>query len=331
MQIQDWGEDQFIEYLKAQGFHKNSIFGIGDDCAVIPKGDGTSLLITTDALVEGIHFIRDQISPEDLGYKTVAASVSDIAAMGGKPEYAFLSIALPPAIEWDWLKGVVQGIKEACTKWNLQLAGGDTVGSKRDVFLNLTLTGSMPDDRIKYRHHAKVGDFVCVNGYLGDSGGGLRALQEGRLKDSDVQYLIQSHFRPKPNPQEGIWLASQVGVDGMMDLSDGLDCDMRRLIQSAHCGAVIETSQLPISSELSQISSKYGWDACQLALGGGEDYCLLITISEEACESIRHLFQEKFAHPLHIIGRIVEQPRQVIYHDHGKAIKMGIQHFDHFR
>src|SRR3990167_1821105 len=211
MRIQDWGEDGFIGYLKTQfssSSSRNFIVGIGDDCAVIPGNNGISLLVTTDALVEGIHFIRDRISPEDLGYKTIAVNVSDIAAMGGTPEYAFLSIALPPSVECAWLKGIVQGIKEACMKWNLQLLGGDTVGSKRDIFLNLTLTGSISHDRIKYRHHAKAGDFLCVNGYLGDSGGGLKALQEGLFKTEDIQYLIQSHFRPKPNPQEGIWLAT---------------------------------------------------------------------------------------------------------------------------
>ena len=334
MRIQDWGEDGFIGYLKTQfpsSSSRNSSVGIGDDCAVIPGNNGISLLVTTDALVEGIHFIRDQISPEDLGYKTIAVNVSDIAAMGGAPEYAFLSIALPPSVECDWLKGVVQGIKEACMKWNLQLLGGDTVGSKRDVFLNLTLTGSICHDRIKYRHHAKAGDFICVNGCLGDSEGGLKALQEGLFKTEDIRYLIQRHFRPKPNPQEGIWLATHEGVHAMMDVSDGLDCDVQRLIKSSGCGAVIETSKLPISNQLSHVSSEFNWNVFKMALAGGEDYCLLMTISEDVHDSIRHLFQEKFNHPLHVIGRIINHPNQVIYHEHGRPVEIGIQQFDHFR
>ena len=333
MQIQDWGEDEFIGYLQAQFPHsyKHSVVGIGDDCAVIPRNSGNSLIVTTDALVEGIHFIRDQISPKNLGYKAIAVNVSDIAAMGGTPEYAFLSIALPRTTECDWLKAAVQGIKEACEKWNLQLLGGDTVGSQRDIFLNVTLTGSIIHDHVKYRHCAKVGDLICVNSHLGDSGGGLKSLQEGLFKTEEVEYLIQRHCRPEPSPQEGIWLASQQGVHAMIDLSDGLDCDLRRLIKSSQCGAVIEISDLPISPQLTGVCSEYNWDVRKLILAGGEDYCLLMTISESAQTSIRHRFQEKFGHPLHLIGQIVDQPHQVIYQKQGKLIEIEIKHFDHFR
>ncbi len=205
------------------------------------------------------------------------------------------------------------------------------MGSKRDIFLNLTLTGVVLSDHIKYRHGAKAGDMICITGDLGDSGGGLKALQEGLFKSKDIQYLIQRHFRPEPNLQEGIWLAAQEGVTALMDVSDGLDCDLRRLLQASQCGAVIETARIPLSHPLSQMSSEYNWDVLKLALSGGEDYCLLVTISEKGHDVIQRLFQEKFARPLHIIGQINDQPNQIMYQANGKAIKLDVQPYDHFR
>jgi thiamine-monophosphate kinase len=331
MQIQDWGEERFVNYLETQFPSRDPIVGIGDDCAVIPRENGLSLLVTTDALVEGIHFIKDQISPENLGYKSIAVSVSDIAAMGGTPEYAFLSIAIPPTVECAWLKSVIQGIKEACMKWNLQLLGGDTIGSKRDIFINVTLTGSAPHAHIKYRHQAKPGDIICVNGYLGDSGGGLEALRTQVSPTEEIHHLIHRHFHPEPSVEEGVWIAAQNGVGAMMDLSDGLDCDLQHLIKSSQYGALVELSKLPISEPLLRAGAEYNWDVTKLALTGGEDYCLLMTISQDASASIQRLFQEKFGHPLYPIGRITDQPAQIIYHKNGEPAKMHIHRFDHFQ
>lgn len=137
MQFQNWGEDQFIEHLTKLFPSKDRIIGIGDDSAVIPGENGKAWLITTDALVEGVHFLKDQVG-KDLSYKEVTVNVSDIAAMGGEPKYAFLSIALPKTANCVWVQRVIDGIKEACERWNILLLGGDTVDSK-DVFLSITL------------------------------------------------------------------------------------------------------------------------------------------------------------------------------------------------
>lgn len=331
MQIRDWGEEGFITYLTTQFPRKNAVIGIGDDCAVIPEKNEISWLVTTDALVEGIHFIKEQISPKDLGYKTVAVNVSDIAAKGGTPQYAFLTMALPSTVERVWLEEFVQGIKEACRRWNLQLLGGDTVGSKRDLFLSLTLTGFAPSSQIKYRHLARPGDVICVNAPLGDSGGGLKALQKRLPKTKEIQSLIHHHFHPEPNPEEGIWLSAQGKVSAMMDLSDGLDIDVRRLLTSSQCGAVIEISILPVSDALVHACLENNWDAFQLALVGGEDYCLLFTISQGACDSIAHLFQEKFGHPFYQIGWVTDPSTGLIYHKQGKPIELQLDRYSHFQ
>lgn len=329
--LREWNEERFIQYLAKQFPSTRSIVGIGDDCAVIPGEQGAAWLVTTDALVEGVHFLKDQIPAKDLGYKTVAVNVSDITAMGGSPKYAFLSIALPKEMDGTWIEDVIQGLKEACEKWNILLLGGDTVGSKRDVFLNLTLVGSAIRERIKYRSQAEVGDLICVSGYLGDSGGGLKSLQEKTVITKDVEHLLRAHFRPEPNPKQGMWLAAQSGVHAMMDISDGLDCDLTRLVNSSQKGAIIETSKLPISAPLDRICVDYGWDTLELALTGGEDYCLLLTVSPDDFESIQHSFQNMFASPLFPIGQITPPLKKLIYHKHGEVIQMPYTNFDHFQ
>lgn len=331
MQFQESREDHFIDHLTKRFFSKDNIIGIGDDSAVIPEDNEKAWLITTDALVEGVHFLKEQIAAKDLGYKTVAVNVSDIAAMGGQPQYAFLSIAFPKITDCSWLHLFMDGVKEACEKWNILLLGGDTVGSKRDVFLNLTLIGSAFQDKIKYRNQAKSGDVICVSGYLGDSGSGLKALQEGTQKTRDVEYLIHSHCHPEPSPKQAIWLATHKEVHAMMDISDGLDCDLKKLLKSSAKGGVIEINQIPLSTSLSKTCLKEGWDALQLALGGGEDYCLLLTVDPAIFENLQHAFQENFDCPLFPIGYIHDHTDGIIYNNNGERIEMNYTNYNHFQ
>ena len=331
MQFQNWGEDRFIEHLAKLFPSKDTIVGIGDDSAVIPGENGKAWLVTTDALVEGVHFLKDQIAAKDLGYKTVAVNVSDIATMGGEPKYAFLSIALPKTADCFWAQLVIDGIKEACDKWDILLLGGDTVGSKRDVFLSLTLIGSAIQDKIKYRDCAQPGDLICVSGYLGDSGGGLKALQEKTTKTREIQYLIHSHFHPEPSPKQGIWLAAHNEVHAMMDISDGLDCDLRRLIKKSRTGAEIETNLIPISPSLSTVSAKEDWNSLQLALVGGEDYCLLLTVALEAFHKLQHIFQKTFSSSLFPIGSISDRTDELVYYKNGQKIQVDYTSYSHFQ
>ena len=305
MTIQSWGEDRFIQYIADKFSSIPGISGIGDDCAVIPTQNGEAWLVTTDALVEGVHFIKEQIPPQSLGYKTIAVNVSDIVSMGGQPKYAFLVIALPKSTPIEWLKQFVEGIHQACKEFNIFLLGGDTCGSKRDLFLNVTLTGRAKEENIKFRHSAKAGDLLCTTGFLGNSAGGLYALEQPLSLSPAVEFLIHSHFHPQPSIEEGIWLGSQKSVHAMMDISDGLDCDLRRMLNASHCGAIVELTQLPISPALKQVCQENLWNATELALTGGEDYCLLLTVASDDFERIKAEFQHTFSRPLHTIGYIL--------------------------
>lgn len=330
MLIQEWGEDRFIEYLSQAFSVKNKgHLGIGDDCAVIPFDNQTSYLVTTDALIEGVHFLKEQMPPAELGVKAVAVNVSDIVAMGGTPRYAFLSIAIPTGIEKEWLISLIQGIKEACKKWNILLLGGDTVGSKRDLFLNLTLIGTAATDHIKYRSGAKVNDIICVSGYLGDSAAGLKVLRQSLPRSSENDQLIYSHFHSQPHPEEGKWLAMHEGVHAMMDVSDGLHCDLTRLTKASNCGAVIEMQSIPLSESLQTVCTKEGWNTIEVAIAGGEDYCLLLTIDQEAFKQIQSTFSATFKKPLYPIGRITDT-MNLEYRMNGSLKDISIDSFKHF-
>lgn len=327
---QNWSEESFIYYLQSQFLFKNqAVVGIGDDCAVMPFNDQFSYLITTDALVEGVHFLNHQISPLDLGYKSVAVNVSDISAMGGEPKFLFLTLAIPKNIDHQWLTAFIKGIREACQKWNILLLGGDTVGSLRDIFINGSLIGVVSNNRIKFRYGAKPGDVICVTGCLGDSAGGLKVLQDNLLNSPENLELIRAHFRPEPNPNEGIWLAKHAEVHAMMDLSDGLSCDLKRLLKVSNCGGIIETTQLPISEFLTIASTQAGWNATEMALTGGEDYCLLFTLAENNFEKIQQFFFTTFGKKFYQIGRITEGT-VLEYQKNGIPIKLTLRDFSHF-
>jgi thiamine-monophosphate kinase len=331
MHIQSINEDTFIQNLLHNFPVKEPLVGIGDDCAVIPDGQGGGWLVTTDALVEGVHFLKNQISALDLGYKTISVNVSDIAAMGGTPKYAFLSIAFPKTIEKTWISNLIGGIKEACSKWNILLLGGDTVGSKRDIFLNLTLIGSAPLSHIKYRNQAQIGDAICVTGSLGNSWAGFKVLQNQIPVDTSVSQLLQAHFHPEPHLAQGIWLGSQKDVHAMMDISDGLDRDLKRLLKSSRCGAIVETSKIPQGPALLEVCQHNQWDSLTLALNGGEDYCLLLTVSSSHLAALQQAFHQQFNTYLYEIGSITAETEKLIYQECGKDFQFKEENFDHFQ
>ncbi|MGD0339216.1 MAG: thiamine-phosphate kinase [Bacteroidota bacterium] len=332
MKLSAIGEFGFIRRVSpafTQNLPKN-IVGIGDDCAVIPWGSGTSLLVTTDMLVEGIHFLRDKISPRDLGYKTLAVNLSDIAAMGGSPTNAFISLGIPGEIEVEWLDDFYNGLHELAESENVSLLGGDTAKSPAHIVVTMTILGLEETRLIKYRSTARYGDYIYVTDCIGDSGGGLKILLEDIGMDEDTALLVRRHQRPKAHLMEGAWLAVQDGVHAMMDVSDGIDSDICRIMEASSCGAHIQIEWLPLSVQLRRVSKRYNWNAEEIALTGGEDYCLLITIDPEYYAQIAHSFQKKFNRPLTKIGNILEKEKGLQYSEDGKKYMVHKHGYDHF-
>ena len=259
--------------------------GIGDDAAVIASGRNRRYLLTTDLLAEGIHFDRRTAALTDVGFRGAAANLSDIAAMGGIPEYLLVSVAIPRGATARQVEQLYDGMMAACRVHRVKLIGGDTSASKGGWFVNITLIGSPEPGRLLLRSGARVGDDLYVTGTLGDSRAGLHLLQRDRatsqtrsLKDTHRRFLVQRHLRPTARIREGRWLSKARWATSAIDLSDGLSGDLRHLCAESRVGAVIELGALPISSACRQYALSMGQDPQGLALAGGEDYELLFTV-----------------------------------------------------
>lgn len=327
MEISKLGEFSFIKiYLDPiKGKGKNIIESIGDDCSILLLDNGLCSITTTDTLVENIHFIRDKISPYDLGYKSISVSLSDIAAMGGSPKYLWLSIAIPENIEVEYLEKFLQGVKSLLNRHDLQLMGGDTTRSLNDIVIQATIQGLAK--RPILRKDAKVGDIVCLTGYIGDSGGGLKLLFEKDI-DSQEKLLQEKHLRPDAHLDQGLFFSEYSEVHAMIDVSDGIASDLKRIGQASNVGFSIDVDLLPISKSLIKCCQKRNWDPLALAISAGEDYILLVTIDPQGYDFISSAFQKTFGCRLFSIGKVTEN-KQISFSQQGKSydIKNGYDHF----
>lgn len=304
------GEFELIGRISAAVKVPQGTVGIGDDCAVIPQAEGLDTLVTTDLLVEDRHFLLDGIAAYDLGWKSAAVNISDIAAMGGRPESAFLSIALPSGLAdreaggERWMDAFIRGFGELCAKHGVALLGGDTSASPDKLFINVTVLGSCPHGSALQRSGASPGDLVCVTGPLGDSGAGLKLILEGAASDTDEKTLLSRHYRPEPRVAEGLALRQVPGVHAMMDISDGIASDLGHILDASGVGATVDTAALPLSPELQAVCQARGWDAVELAVGGGEDYELLLTVAPSSLSAATEALGGK----LFPIGVITSEP-----------------------
>ncbi len=308
------------------------VVGIGDDCAVIPIDRRESLLVTTDLLVEDVHFQLARISPQDLGYKSLAVNLSDIAAMGGSPLGAFLSIGLPSSTDVAWVDGLFAGLAQLAAATRCPLLGGDTTRSPQRVVINLAVTGRMETVHVKYRHLAAAGDRLAVTGCLGDSAAGMRILL-GDIPcrgDDDMIRLVQRHQRPRPHLDEGRWLARQPGVHAMLDVSDGIASDIVRIMERSRLGARVELDRLPLSASLKRVAAKQHWNASELAAWGGEDYCLLVAVAEDAVAELAVAYRTRFGRALHTIGSLTADETTITWLQDGRPVRLANGGFSHF-
>lgn len=327
MKISQIGEDPFIQMIKEkmnQDLPKD-VIGIEDDCAVIPYTRDKLLLLSTDSLTEGCHFLKDKIAPEDLGYKAVMVNVSDIAAMGGRSLYLLMSIALPSDVEESWLKKYLEGVQEACSEARIFLIGGDTTGSKNEIFINFTIVGEINKSDIKYRKGAQIGDKICLTSPIGDSLAGFHSLMEGK-----TNRLTQKHCKPKAQYKQGLWLGKQIAVHAMMDLSDGVDQDLARMMLASSKGAEVVLEQIPMSEDFLEFAKTHHWNESEQAVVSGEEYCLLLTVDPVEFERLNNEFIKKFSCPLYVIGS-VKSGTGVTYLQKGQNIKIQSKSYVHFK
>ncbi|PLX43357.1 MAG: thiamine-phosphate kinase [Deltaproteobacteria bacterium] len=300
--LQDFGEFGLLGHL---GVDKTKLppgwLGPGDDCALIPIGEET-LAVTSDLLIEGVHFRLGTTSAVDLGYKALAASLSDLASMGATPLAATISIALPASTGIVWVENFYSGLKACEAEYGCPLVGGDTSSGEK-VFINITALGRCQGGAAVLRSGAAVGEDLWVSGWPGESRGGLLLLESEIDTDSiALQTLIKRHTRPTPRVGLGAALLKTRLATSMIDLSDGLTKDAAHIAEESGVGIDISLSLLPVSTSLSEYSNFYGGvDLPMLVLTGGEDYELLFTAKPESREEIMGI-SDTLELPLHRIG-----------------------------
>lgn len=333
LKIEDIGEFAFIRSImdNCQFSSEKMIRGIGDDCAVIGPYENRVLLITTDVLVEDVHFIMGKILPEHLGQKAVAVNLSDIAAMGGKALCLFLSLAIPNTMSVETLKSIYRGIKNMCKRYRINLMGGDTSASPGGLMISVTAIGDANKREVLYRDSANQGDGIYVTGNLGDSGAGLKLIKNSFSAPEPIaSRLIEAHNIPVPYLEAGSMIARSGLASAMIDLSDGLVPDLHHICESSHTGARLNHDALPISKELSALAQINNFDPYELALSGGEDYKLLITIPEKNIDSFEKMFQDSTPCPVYRVGEITKGKNLTILSHDGVEEQLDVRGFDHF-
>lgn len=333
MGLKDLGEFGFIDKISGGCITRSDgvIRGIGDDAAVflLPRGD--AILVTTDLLAEGVHFLRGAIRGEDLGYKALAVNLSDIAAMGGTAREAFVSIAIPADLSLEFLEGIYSGMKELASRFGVNILGGDTSRSGRDLFLNLTVVGHAPEGEVLYRDGARPGDLIYVSGGLGESRAGLFILLEGEGgMEERFQELVTAHRRPRPHLKEGRFLAQCGAVTAAMDVSDGIASDLRHMTRAGRLGAVLDAAAIPVSESVRLFCGLRGEDPVTFALQGGEDYVLLFTLDPKRAEDVSAAFMDCFHYPIHPIGVMTGEGRLVVKRVDGEETPLPAPGFNHF-
>lgn len=324
MDLHALGEFGLIDLIRMpHAVPETVIVGIGDDCAVLPYNENLYQLASCDLLVEDIHFLRDQITAYQLGYKAVAVNLSDIAAMGGTPAHILLSVAVPPyytVAEWQDL---YRGIGEICNRYNVNLIGGDTTSSTDKLTVNVTVLGFVEKENLHLRSDAKPGDAVFVTGVLGGSRAGLELVlcQDIPAGETCKNELLRCHYQPEPCCHEIAALNKIAGshLHALNDISDGLVSECYEIADVSHCAIQLYTDSIPVHCEAAHLAGLIHADAMQWALFGGEDYQLVGTMDGAYAEEICSAYTAQTGKQITIVGYVSDGDG--VYLRNGKAQK----------
>jgi thiamine-monophosphate kinase len=331
------GEDQLIKRIAlavhsiiGRGSSGILRLGIGDDAAILaPKGPNEWVL-SSDAFLEGVHFLGKWHSADSVGYKALARAASDLAAMGATPRFFLLTLALPPNRAGAWLDEFLGGMARAARLLGMKLAGGDTTKS-RQVFISITVLGQIAPGHSLARGGARPRDLIYVSGRLGRAQLGLELIRRALGSRRPLQSLLRPHLYPRIRVELGSWLALRGVASSMMDLSDGLSTDLTRLCAASGVGARLRAGRIPrvnIPGGLSKHLGKLRLDPLEMALHGGDDYELLFTVPRRYVKRLRGApgFQE-----LTPIGEITRDKRIVLLGVDDRARPLKSRGWDPFR
>jgi thiamine-monophosphate kinase len=306
-------EPRFVASLQRK-FPFRAGLGIGDDASVVRCGREFQL-VSTDLLIEDVHFRLRDVSPAGLAEKALAVNVSDIAAMGGRPQYFYLGLGFPQRLPAVALRHFFSGLARAARRWGVELAGGDYSRSPKMV-VSITIVGASP--KPVRRSGAEPGDWIGVTGPTGGSALGLRLLLAGETRSP----FVRMHQHPRPQVEKGLLLARF--AHAMIDLSDGLLLDLSRVLRASGVGAAIDYERLPLPPGFRRACRQRGLAEKNLVLAGGEDYELLFTVPPEREKRLR-----RTGMGYHLIGRIT-RGRGLRVREHGRPLRVTRLGFDHF-
>lgn len=282
MDLSELGEQGLIERIRRRIGPKSEdiVVGIGDDACAVKAYSALLTLITTDAFVEGNHFDLSYFSFKEVGMKSMAASISDVAAMGGVPRYCVISLLSPPKISVEDVDGILDGIEESCDGYGVELVGGDVVGSA-NLAISVTVIGEVETENVALRSGARPGDSIFVTGDLGTSEAGRLVLSRGIELEEDVRaYIVRRHLSPTPRVKESRELVQNQSIHSMIDVSDGLSIDAGHIAQESGVKLVIAEESIPICPQVHTVAGASSMAAIDMALYGGEDFELLFTAAE---------------------------------------------------
>ena len=332
------GEFGLIERL-TKGFpsHREQVLkGVGDDAAVIYTGQGRVQVLSTDLLLEGVHFDLSYVPLRHLGYKAVAVNVSDVVAMNAEPYGVTVSVAMSNRFSVEAMDELYAGIQLACEKYKLELLGGDTTSSGQGLIISVSAYGEAHRDEVVYRNGAQANDLLCVSGDLGGAYAGLLVLDREKavyLNTQDIQpdltdydYVIGRQLKPEPR-LDMILKLQELGLrpTSMIDISDGLASEIHHLCRQSKVGASIYAHKLPLDYQTVKVAEEFKIAPATFALNGGEDYELLFTLPISSFDKIKDVAE------ISIIGKMTDDPQLVqIVLESGSVADIQAQGWEHF-
>ena len=306
------------------------LLGIGDDAALVQPRPEYSLLLTTDALTEGIHYDLRYVPIDALGWKSLAVALSDVAAMGGFPVCCLVTIGLPSQWSVEDVRSLYNGITRCAIRYKCPVVGGDTVKTRSESFINVSVLGEVRSGKEKRRSGAKAGDLLCVTGELGGAKTGLEVLQSENIPTSSYPHSIARFLEPRPRLEEAGELIREMETTSMIDISDGLASEVRHLCEESSLGCLVLEENIPVSKEARLWAQKKGEPPVQFAMKSGEEYELLFTVDPNILDRIANgSSSTKFA-MFSVIGEMKSREEGIKIRKGAEIRPLTVAGWDHF-
>jgi thiamine-monophosphate kinase len=327
MKLNQIGEFGLIDLIKKRILSKDDkvLVNIGDDAAVIEPSEDKLLIFTTDTLMEKIHFDLKYFTFEQIGWKAMVANLSDIAAMGGLPKFALVTIGLPKSVSVKNVISIYDGMTAIARRYNCKIIGGDTFFSPQGIFVSIALLGEVEKEFLVKRKGAQKGDLICVTGDLGEAQAGLEFLKKYPQKKPA---LVKKHLTPLPRINEARTLVKNLKISSMIDISDGLSSELFHLTEENKLGAVIYETKIPISPDCIRAGNLLKRSPLLWALSSGEEYELLFTMEKRELSKLKKIKERV---KVLVIGEMLEKKENIfLMEKSGKKRKLKRTGFTHF-